>query len=138
MPWPIYTELEQKVIDGQENPLWVLEVYKFYEIQKYMTLTRHVYSAHIDVASLNWWNSLDEKKQALIQKAMYEAARFQRAENRSKNDARLQMLKEKGMQVEEHPDIEAFRGQVADLKNIDLFAEPKVQKLLTKVIEKTK
>lgn len=138
MPWPIYTELEQKVIDGQENPLWVLEVYKFYEIQKYMTLTRHVYSAHIDVASLNWWNSLDEKKQALIQKAMYEAARFQRAENRSRNDARLQMLKEKGMQVEEHPDIEAFRGQVADLKNIDLFAEPKVQKLLTKVIEKTK
>lgn len=138
MPWPIYTELEQKVIDGQENPLWVLEVYKFYEIQKYMTLTRHVYSAHIDVASLNWWNSLDEKKQALIQKAMYEAARFQRAENRSKNEARLQMLKEKGMQVEEHPDIEAFRGQVADLKNIDLFAEPKVQKLLTKVIEKTK
>ena len=138
MPWPIYTELEQKVIDGQENPLWVLEVYKFYEIQKYMTLTRHVYSAHIDVASLTWWNSLDEKKQALIQKAMYEAARFQRAENRSKNEARLQMLKEKGMQVEEHPDIEAFRGQVADLKNIDLFAEPKVQKLLTKVIEKTK
>ena len=138
MPWPIYTELEQKVIDGQENPLWVLEVYKFYEIQKYMTLTRHVYSAHIDVASLTWWNSLEEKKQALIQKAMYEAARFQRAENRSKNDARLQMLKEKGMQVEEHPDIEAFRGQVADLKNIDLFAEPKVQKLLTKVIEKTK
>jgi tripartite ATP-independent transporter DctP family solute receptor len=138
MPWPIYTELEQKVIDGQENPLWVLEVYKFYEIQKYMTLTRHVYSAHIDVASLNWWNSLDEKKQALIQKTMYEAARFQRAENRSKNEARLQMLKEKGMQVEEHPDIEAFRGQVADLKNIDLFAEPKVQKLLTKVIEKTK
>ncbi|BCL62360.1 hypothetical protein DGMP_30530 [Desulfomarina profundi] len=44
MPWPIYTELEQGVIDGQENPLWVMEVYKFYEIQKYMTLTRHVYS----------------------------------------------------------------------------------------------
>ena len=42
MPWPIYTELEQGVIDGQENPLWVMEVYKFYEIQKYMTLTRHV------------------------------------------------------------------------------------------------
>ena len=48
MPWPIYTELEQGVIDGQENPLWVMEVYKFYEIQKYMTLSRHVYSYHID------------------------------------------------------------------------------------------
>ena len=58
MPWPIYTELEQGVIDGQENPLWVMEVYKFYEIQKYMTMTRHVYSSHIDVAGLKWWNSL--------------------------------------------------------------------------------
>ncbi len=58
MPWPIYTELEQGVIDGQENPLWVMEVYKFYEIQKYMTLTRHVYSPHIDVASMLWWKYL--------------------------------------------------------------------------------
>ena len=67
MPWPIYTELEQGVIDGQENPLWVMEVYKFYEIQKYMTLSRHVYSYHIDVASLKWWQTLDDKTQALVQ-----------------------------------------------------------------------
>ena len=70
MPWPIYTELEQGVIDGQENPLWVLEVYKFYEIQKYLTLTRHVYSYHIDVASLKWWTTLDAKRQQMIQAAM--------------------------------------------------------------------
>jgi len=67
MPWPIYTELKQGVIDGQENPLWVMEVYKFYEIQKYMTLTRHVYSPHIDVASLKWWKTLDANTQDLIQ-----------------------------------------------------------------------
>lgn len=138
MPWPIYTELEQKVIDGQENPLWVLEVYKFYEIQKYMTMTRHVYSAHIDVASLNWWKSLDEQTQQLVSEAMGEAAKFQRADNRSKNDARLQLLKDKGMQVEEQPDIDAFRNQVADLKNIDLFSEPKVQALLLKALEQTR
>lgn len=138
MPWPIYTELEQKVIDGQENPLWVLEVYKFYEIQRYMTMTRHVYSAHIDVASLNWWKSLDEQTQQLVSEAMGEAAKFQRADNRSKNDARLQLLKDKGMQVEEQPDIDAFRNQVADLKNIDLFSEPKVQALLLKALEQTR
>ncbi len=138
MPWPIYTELEQKVIDGQENPLWVLEVYKFYEIQKYMTLTRHVYSAHIDVASLTWWESLDAKTQGLIKEAMCEAARYQRSDNRAKNAARLALLKEKGMQVEEHPDIEAFRKQVAGLKDIDLFADPKVQNLLQNVIDQTR
>ncbi len=138
MPWPIYTELEQKVIDGQENPLWVLEVYKFYEIQKYMTLTRHVYSAHIDVASLSWWDSLDDDTRALVQAAMCEAARFQRQDNRAKNEARLALLKEKGMQVEEHPDIDAFRKQVDGLKDIDLFSDPEVHTLLRKVIDQTR
>jgi len=138
MPWPIYTELEQKVIDGQENPLWVLEVYKFFEIQKYMTLTRHVYSAHIDVASLNWWKELDGETRDLIQAAMCEAAKYQRSDNRSKNQARLALLKEKGMQVEENPDIDAFRKQVADLKDIDLFSTPEVNTLLRKVIEQTR
>ena len=138
MPWPIYTELEQKVIDGQENPLWVLEVYKFYEIQKYMTLTRHVCSAHIDVASLSCWDSLDHDTKELVQTAMCEAARFQRQDNRAKNEARLALLKEKGMQVEEHPDIDAFRKQVDGLKDIDLFSDPEVRTLLRKVIDKTR
>lgn len=138
MPWPIYTELEQGVIDGQENPLWVMEVYKFYEVQKYMTLTRHVYSPHIDVASLIWWKTLSAEDQKLIQTAMYDAARFQRKDNREKDGARLAMLKEKGMQVEEHPDLDSFRARVADLKKLDLFSEPKVQTLLLKMMEATR
>jgi len=138
MPWPIYTELEQKVIDGQENPLWVMEVYKFYEIQKYMTLSRHVYSYHIDIASLVWWKTLDKADQDMLQKAMYEAAVFQRKDNRSKNADRLKLLKEKGMQVEENPDIGAFRAKVADLKNMDLYKDPKVQALLLKIMEAVK
>ncbi|MEE4359510.1 MAG: TRAP transporter substrate-binding protein [Desulfococcaceae bacterium] len=135
MPWPIYTELEQGVIDGQENPLWVMEVYKFYEIQKYMTMTRHVYSAHIDVASLKWWNSLKPELREMIHKSIYEAAVFQRKDNRDKDAGRLKMLKEKGMQVEEKPDIAAFRAKVADMKNMELFSNPKVQALLVKMLE---
>jgi tripartite ATP-independent transporter DctP family solute receptor len=137
MPWPIYTELEQGVIDGQENPLWVMEVYKFYEIQKYMTLTRHVYSPHIDVASLKWWKTLDANTQDLIQRTMREAAVFQRSDNRSKNAARLALLKEKGMQIEAHPDIDAFRAKVAGLKDMDLFSEPRVQALLIEMLNAT-
>ena len=137
MPWPIYTELEQGVIDGQENPLWVMEVYKFYEIQKYMTLTRHVYSYHIDVASLQWWKTLDADTQKMIQEAMVEAAVFQRKDNRSKNAARLKLLKEKGMQVEENPNIDAFRAKVAGLKDMDVYKDPKVQVLLNKILEAT-
>lgn len=138
MPWPIYTELEQGVIDGQENPLWVMEVYKFYEIQKYMTLTRHVYSYHIDVASLNWWNTLDANTQKMIQKAMYDAAVYQRKDNRSKNAARLKFLKDKGMQIEENPDIATFRSKVADIQKMDLYQDPRVQALLVKILAATK
>jgi tripartite ATP-independent transporter DctP family solute receptor len=138
MPWPIYTELEQGVIDGQENPLWVMEVYKFYEIQKYMTLTRHVYSPHIDVASLKWWNSLDEKTRDLIQRTIYEAAVYQRRDNRSKDAERLVLLKQNGMQVEEHPDLDAFRAKVAGLKDMDLYQDPRVKSLLLRILEATK
>lgn len=138
MPWPIYTELEQGVIDGQENPLWVMEVYKFFEIQKHMTLSRHVYSYHIDVASLNWWNTLDKDDQDMIQKAIYEAAVFQRHDNRSKNAARLELLKNKGMQVVENPDTDAFRAKVADLKDMELYKDPKVQDMLLKIMEAVK
>jgi len=137
MPWPIYTELEQGVIDGQENPLWVMEVYKFYEIQDYMTLTRHVYSPHIDVASLLWWNTLDPETQKLIQSAMYEAAVYQRKLNREKNSARLDFLKGKGMRVVESPDISAFRARVSRIKDTEIYKEPRVRDLLIRVLEAT-
>ncbi|MBW1644344.1 MAG: TRAP transporter substrate-binding protein DctP, partial [Deltaproteobacteria bacterium] len=123
---------------GQENPLWVMEVYKFYEIQKYMTLSRHVYSYHIDVASLKWWKKLDSKTQDMIQKAMYEAAVFQRKQNRDKDAARLKLLKEKGMQIEENPDIAAFRARVANLKDMDLYSDPRVNAMLLKMLDATK
>ena len=138
MPWPIYTELEQGVIDGQENPLWVLEVYKFYEIQKYMTLTRHVYSAHIDVAALNWWQSLGAADRTLIRETICEAARYQRGDNRAKNAARLDLLKAKGMQVEEQPDKAAFRRQVAGLQESEMYKDPRVQDLLARILDATR
>jgi TRAP-type C4-dicarboxylate transport system substrate-binding protein len=138
MPWPIYTELEQGVIDGQENPLWVIEVYKFYEIQKYMTMTRHVYSPHIDVASLMWWDSLSPTNQKLIHTAIKEAAAYQRKSNRDKNAERMAMLKEKGMMIEENADIAAFRAKVAGIKDMDIYADPRVKDLLERILKATK
>ena len=135
MPWPIYTELEQGVIDGQENPLWVIEVYNLHEIQKYMTLTRHVYSPHIDVASLKWWNTLSPEHREKIQRAMMDAAAFQRRDNREKDAARLAMLKAQGMEIEESPDLDAFRARVAGLRDMDLYREPRVQDLLNRILE---
>jgi TRAP-type C4-dicarboxylate transport system substrate-binding protein len=130
--------LEQGVIDGQENPLWVMQEYKFYEIQKYMTLTRHVYSSHIDVASLNWWQSLTPSMQTMIREAMCEAARFQRRDNREKNAARLAFLKEKGMQVEEAPELDAFRDKFETFLSNQIYSDPKVNDLLRRILNATR
>ncbi len=135
MPWPVYTELEQRVIDGQENPLWVMVEYKLWEVQKYLTMSRHVYSPHIDVASLNWWKALDAGTQTMLQQAMREAALFQRQQNRDGDAERLRLLKEKGFVVEEHPDLAGLRRKVAGLKDMEIYQEPSVKNLLTRMIE---
>jgi TRAP-type C4-dicarboxylate transport system substrate-binding protein len=74
----------------------------------------------------------------MIQKAMYEAAVYQRKDNRSKNAARLKFLKEKGMQVVENPDVNAFRAKVAGLKDMDLYQDPKVKQLLNNMLQATR
>ena len=74
----------------------------------------------------------------MIQKAMYEAAVYQRMDNRSKNAARLEFLKSKGMQVVENPDVNAFREKVAGLKDMELYQDPKVKALLNKMLAATK
>ena len=81
---------------------------------------------------------MEQKDQDTIQQAMYDAAVFERQDNRSKDAARLVLLKEKGMKVIENPDIEAFRTKVANLKDMDLYQDPEVKTMLSKMIEAVK
>ena len=62
---------------------------------------------------------------------------YDRNDNRSKNAARLAFLKEKGMKIETDPDIDAFRGKVAGLKDMDIYSEPRVQALLIEMLNAT-
>ncbi len=130
MGWPIYTELQQGTIDGQENPLWVIWTYKLYEVQKYLTLTGHVYSAHIDVANLKWFNSLPAGDQAMITQAMKEASHYQRKWNRSKEADFLAKLIQAGMQVDQHPDLDSFKARVANMKNMKMYRDPETRRFL--------
>ncbi len=138
MGWPIYTELQQGTIDAQENPLWVIWTYKLYEVQKYLTLTGHVYSAHIDVANLSWFNSLPKSEQALIREAMIEAAHYERQWNRTNEAGFLAKLKKAGMIVDEHPDIASFKEKALKLKDLPLFQGKRTKELLEKFLAATK
>ena len=135
MGWPIFTELQQGTIDAQENPLSVINTYKLYEVQKYLSLTAHVYSAHIDVANLQWFQSLPASDQELIRKCMVEAVRYQRDWNRKNEADFLAKLKEAGMVVDEKPDLASFRQKVKDIRELSIFQGKETQELLEKFLE---
>ncbi|MCX5733007.1 MAG: DctP family TRAP transporter solute-binding subunit [candidate division NC10 bacterium] len=114
MAWPIFTQLQQGVIDGQENPIAVIHAAKLPEAgQKYLTLTRHVYSALVFVAN----KALIDGLPAPERKAVSECARSAALQGRHfirENEAKqLAELKAAGMQVEEKPDLAAFRKATA-------------------------
>lgn len=83
----VYNGLQQGVIEGQENPLANIASMKFYEVQKYMTLTNHAYHTYAAIMNKQAWESLPEDLQAVVQDAMIvgrDAARAFTEEDESK------------------------------------------------------
>ena len=74
----LYTSLQQGVVDGQENPLYVLTQEKFYEVQDYVALTRHIYDPMPVIASKRWMDSLPADLQAIVTEAMVEVTDYER------------------------------------------------------------
>lgn len=98
LPWPeVYPALEQKVVDGQENPFPTILGAKLQEVQKFVSETRHIYNAQSMLISKKTWDdfSADEKK--IIQDAALEAGLFQRKTSRDAMAGALDSLKKAGM-----------------------------------------
>ncbi|ALI10061.1 MULTISPECIES: TRAP transporter substrate-binding protein [Pseudomonas] len=74
----VYTGLEQHTIDGQENPFTVIEGNKFYEVQKYLSVTGHIFNPQSLIISQKTWNRLNDDEKAMIRAAAAEAQAFQR------------------------------------------------------------
>jgi tripartite ATP-independent transporter DctP family solute receptor len=97
----VYAALEQKAIDGQENPLNVILANKFAEVQKHLALTNHQYNPQSIIFSKKVWDSLgDADKKALLEAAA-ETGKFQRKVSRDASASTLADLKKAGMQVSE-------------------------------------
>jgi len=95
----LYTALEQKVVDGQENPVSVVAFAKFNEVQKHLSLTRHTYGAQSFMLSKRTWDKLSPDEQKVITDAAAETKIYQRRISRELNEKELESLKAKGMQV---------------------------------------
>jgi tripartite ATP-independent transporter DctP family solute receptor len=105
----LYSAMEQKAVDGQENPLATILASKFYEVQKHAVLDKHIYSAWVLLLSKKTWDgfSADEKK--AVQEAAREATVFERKTIRAFSEQALTELKKHGLQVTELPAAEQAR-----------------------------
>jgi len=96
----VFTALETKTIDGQENPFVTIETSKFSEVQKYLSVTRHAYTPFLVLYSKKLWDQLNPQEQAVLREAAIEGQKVQRAANRALNAKSLDNLK-KTMTVNE-------------------------------------
>jgi tripartite ATP-independent transporter DctP family solute receptor len=101
MSWgEVYTSLQTKVIDGQENPVAIIHAYKLSEVQKYLSLTGHFYSPAPLSMSLKHFNQLKPAWQKLFLEAALDAAAFERKIIRDNEAKQLKDLKAQGMVVD--------------------------------------
>ncbi len=100
MAWSeVYTALQQRTIDGQENPIAIIHDHKLYEVQKYLALTGHFYSPSLLLMSEKSFNSLPRDFQKVMADTALECAQYERNLLRESEAQQLETLKAKGMQV---------------------------------------
>ena len=138
MPFPeLYTAMEMKTVDGQENPLGQIYTSRFYEVQKYATLSGHTYSPEVVVFSLATWKKIPAKYQEEILKASAEAKKFNRDLSAKMDKEYVGKLKEKGMTVTALTAQQIVPFQEKMMPVWDLFAD-KIGKDLIQKIKDTK
>jgi len=110
MAWgEVYGALQSKVIDGQENPIAVVYSAQLASVQKYMTLSRHVYSPAIIAISLGRWSEMPKADQDLAAKTAAEVATYQRKLGRDQETKWVAELRQRGMEVVDQIDAAAWQ-----------------------------
>jgi tripartite ATP-independent transporter DctP family solute receptor len=107
----LYSALETRAVDGQENPTSVIEANKFFEVQKHLALTRHQYNPLIVLISRKAWDQLNADERKLLTDAATEAGLYQRKVSREMDGKALAALRARGMQVTDISDAERQRMQ---------------------------
>jgi tripartite ATP-independent transporter DctP family solute receptor len=118
----LYTALETGTVDGQENPAANILNAKFYEVQKYMTVTRHQYNPQIVLISKKFWDGLNDEEKAVLQTAATEARDYQRKVSREVDAKAIADIKATGMEVTELAPEETEKLRAAVKPMIEKFS----------------
>jgi tripartite ATP-independent transporter DctP family solute receptor len=110
LPFPeLYAALEQKAVDGQENPVATIKGAKLYEVQKYLTMTNHQYNPQSVVVSKRFWDTLAPADRKILQEAAQESAAYQRTQSRALLQSSVEDLRKGGMEITELPPAEVAK-----------------------------
>jgi len=118
----LYTALETGTVDGQENPAANILNAKFFEVQKYMTVTRHQYNPQIVLISKVFWDKLNDEEKAVLQSAATEARDYQRTVSREVDAKAMAEIKATGMEVSELSPEETQKLRDAVKPLVDKFS----------------
>ena len=107
LPFPeVYSALEQKAIDGQENPITVINANKFFEVQKHVVISNHQYNPQSVLISKKFWDGLSADQKKIVSDAVAASAKHQREQARGLVTSALDNMKKNGMQVTQFSDAE--------------------------------
>lgn len=104
----LFTALQQKTVDGQENPLVIIETSKFYEVQNHLALTGHFYSPSVFIVSKSFYNKLTPKLQKALIDSEKAARKFERNYCIQQEKILVNQLRKRGMLITT-PNKKAFR-----------------------------
>ena len=107
----LFTALQQGTVDGQENPLSIIDSSRLYEVQKYLSLSGHIWNASLMVVSPGRWNKLSAEDRKVIEANALKYRLVARELIREQDDKLLTELKAKGIAVNE-VDKAAFKKAV--------------------------
>ncbi len=107
----VYSSLQTKVVDAQENPLPIIQVAKLYEVQKYCSLTNHIWDGYWFIANGRMWEGLPADLKTVVARGINEAGLAQREDIRKLNASVQSDLEAKGL-VFNQPSADSFRDQL--------------------------
>lgn len=117
----LFTALQQGTVDGQENPLGIIASNKFFEVQKYISLTQHVYTPYCVVMNPDVYASFSDEQREAFDKAMAEATAFQIEESHKADAESVDLMKEAGCEITELTEAEKAEFQKV-VEDADIFS----------------
>src|ERR1700736_6498963 len=95
----VYTALHTRVFDGQENPYAIIDTARLYEVQKYLSVTNHMWSAYHFLGNQEAWNALPRDVQSVVERNLAKYAMLQRRDTKLRNDSLADKLVRRGMTI---------------------------------------